>query len=548
MIQMALDGLFLAGLARRLQGMIGSKISRIQNLSDEEILFNTHGRNGTFRLVINTHSNTNRMYLAQSASDFLQTPSNFVMLLRKYLSQGIITEIEQAGFDRVLRFGIQGHNELGDTKYYDLYAELMGKYANLILVDRETETIVDSLKRIPVYENSKRLIHPGARYALPPRPDKLSPLHPEGLDSSRSLVSQIEGFSPQLSAEYLYRMEHGQSFEDITNELLSSENLYLYPRDYHVLEQKHLGTPSQVMPVMEGLDHLYRADEQKVRIKEQCGDVFRAVEKEKKRLEKKLPKLRESLEDSLDCDQYRVYGDLLFAYMGTLERQPKITLPDFESGQDVTFAIDMRYDLKTNANLFYKKYRKLKRGQQILEEQIAQTENEIAYYRQLSEQLKHCSVDDALEIREELISNRVLMAKKSNLRRKKNKNPHVLHLRFEDYEIYAGKNNLQNNYLTHKLANRDDLWFHVKDYHGSHVVLKSEHPNEEQIRMCASIAAYFSKGRDSSSVPVDYTPIRFLKKIPGSKMGLVSMKSYQTIYIDPDPSQIEETIRRHQVK
>lgn len=543
---MALDGLLLAGITRQLTPLVGCKIGKIQNLSDEEILMVLHGKSGTHRLVINTHSNTNRMYLASSARDFLQTPSNFVMVLRKYLTQGVVTEIEQAGFDRLVRFGISGHNELGDFCTYDLYAELMGKYANLVLVDRKSQTIVDSLKRIPVYENSKRLIHPGARYTLPEKQEKQSPLAVQNLDLETSLVKQVEGFSPLLSREYLYRMQQGQTFAGITQELLHSQSLYVYAKDYHLLEMTHLHQPAKVFELMEGLNALYRQDEQKIRIREQCGDVFKAVEREKKRLEKKLPKLQDALQTSLDYEQYRTYGDLLFAYMYDLEKQPVMTLPDFETGQDISFPIDMRYDLKTNANLFYKKYHKLKRGQAILEEQIDQCQKEIAYYTQLSRQLLHCSVDDALEIREELAGKRVLMAKKSNLRRKKNKNPHVLHLVFDDFEVFAGKNNLQNQFITHKLANREDLWFHVKDYHGSHVLLKSTAPTEEQIRLCASLAAYFSQGKDSSSVPVDYTQVRSLKKVPGAPIGFVTMKTYKTIYIDPDVEAIEAIITGHQ--
>lgn len=545
---MALDGLMLANIVRRLQPLAGSKISKIQNLSDEEILFSLHGRNGTLRLVINTHSNTNRIYLADTAQDFLQTPTNFVMVLRKYLTQGIITEIVQEGFDRLIRIGISGHNELGDFCQYDLYAELMGKYANLVLVDHETQTITDSLKRIPVYENTRRLIHPGAAYTLPEKQDKMSPLSVTDLRTDISLVRQIEGFSPQLSQEYLYRMNQGESFSDITQKLLESELLYQYEKDFHVLEMKNLHQKPRVMPLMEGLNHLYRQNEQKIRIKEQCGDVFRAVEREKKRLKKKLPKLQEALEKSYDYTQYRLYGDLLFAYMYGLEKTPVITLPDFETGEDVRFEIDMRYDLKTNANLFYKKYHKLKRSQAVLQDQIAQCEEEIRYYEQLARQLESCSVDDALEIREELVSHHILMPQKASLRRKKNKNPHVLHLVLNDCEIFVGKNNLQNNYITHKLSSRNDLWFHVKDYHGSHVLLKSDEVTEKQIRLCASLAAYFARSRNSSSVPVDYTQIRNLKKVPGSAIGFVTMKTYKTIYIDPDAEQIEAAIQKYQRK
>ncbi len=541
---MALDGLLLAGISASLKDLEGCKISRIQSLSEEEVLILAHKKGYSARLVINTHSNTNRIYLAKEARDFLQTPTNFVMVLRKYLSQGIITDVSQIGFDRIIRISILGHNELGDPVNFALYAELMGKYANLILVDADQDVIIDCLKRIPVFENSKRLLHPGARYELPNPQKKQSPLHPETVDEEKSLVSQFEGFSPLLSKEYLYRLHEGEQFEKITQELLSSRLLYLYQKDFHILPLKHLHQEAKVLPLMEGLNSLYQKDEQKIRIQEQCGDVFKAVDREIKRLKKKIPKLEASLQDSMDYDRYREYGDLLFAYMHEIRKEKVIVLPSFETGEDVKIELDMRYDLKDNANLFYKKYHKLKRGQTILQEQIEEAKEDLRYFEQLSDQLRVASVDDALEIREELIRNRIMMSRKNNLRRKKQKAPNVLRLILDDAEIFIGKNNLQNQYILSKIARKQDTWFHVKDYHGAYVILKSEEPTEEQIRLCANLAAYFSKGRNSSSVPVDYTAVSQLRKVPGAKTGFVTMKSYRTIYIDPDAAELEETIRK----
>lgn len=541
---MALDGLLLAGISASLKDLEGCKISRIQSLSEEEVLILAHKKGYSARLVINTHSNTNRIYLAKEARDFLQTPTNFVMVLRKYLSQGIITDVSQIGFDRIIRISILGHNELGDPVNFALYAELMGKYANLILVDADQDVIIDCLKRIPVFENSKRLLHPGARYELPNPQKKQSPLHPETVDEEKSLVSQFEGFSPLLSKEYLYRLHEGEQFEKITQELLSSRLLYLYQKDFHILPLKHLHQEAKVLPLMEGLNSLYQKDEQKIRIQEQCGDVFKAVDREIKRLKKKIPKLEASLQDSMDYDRYREYGDLLFAYMHEIRKEKVIVLPSFETGEDVKIELDMRYDLRDNANLFYKKYHKLKRGQTILQEQIEEAKEDLRYFEQLSDQLRVASVDDALEIREELIRNRIMMSRKNNLRRKKQKAPNVLRLILDDAEIFIGKNNLQNQYILSKIARKQDTWFHVKDYHGAYVILKSEEPTEEQIRLCANLAAYFSKGRNSSSVPVDYTAVSQLRKVPGAKTGFVTMKSYRTIYIDPDAAELEETIRK----
>lgn len=546
---MALDGLMIHTLSNRMQPLVNGKIGKIQNISDEEILFHVHTRDaGNQKLIINVHSNTNRMYINNTTLQVQPSPSNFVMVLRKYVSQGIIQNIEQIGFDRIVRFSILGHNEFGDALHIQMYAELMGKYANLVLVNEEG-IIMDALKRIPVFENSKRLIHPGAKYTLPEQGNKCNPNAVASIQMDEPLTKQIHGFSPLTSKEFLYRMNNNESFDSILQELFESDKLYIYDaKNFHCLELKHLNQEAKVYEFMDGLNHLYQYNESKTRIKEQCGDVFRTVEKEKKKQIKKLPKLQDSFEQSLDYEKYKMYGDLLFCYMYELKKEPTVVVPDFETGQDISIPIDMRFDLKENANRFYQKYHKLKRGQSILLEQIEQCKEEIAYYTQLEEQLNHCTPIDAIEIREELIKNRIMFQNKSNIRRKKPKNPHVLHLQYDGADIYVGKNNIQNNYITHHLARKQDTWFHVKDYHGSHVLIKCDALNEAKIRMCANLATYYSKGKQSSSVPVDYTQVSQLKKVPGSKIGFVTMKSYKTIYIDPDESQIEQWIENYQVK
>ncbi len=544
---MAMDGLMIYSITKQLQSFVPCKINKIQNISDEELLLNLHTRDhGNQRLVLNAHSNTNRIYLTTRLQANQNAPSNFVMVLRKKIGQGIIEQIEQKNFDRIICFHITNRNELGDIVKYQFYVELMGKYANMILVD-DQGIIIDALKRIPVYENSKRFIHPGAKYTLPAQPEKQDPLCATNINPDQSLVQQVYGFSPILSKEFLCRMHNQEAFQDIIKELLQSETLYIYEKEYHCIALKHLGQEAKEYPFMEGLDHLYETNEQKNRIKEQCGDVIRVVEKELQKHIKKLPKLEKNLEESMNFSKYQHYGDLLFAYMYQIQKEPIVHLPSFEDGSDVAIPLDMRLDIKQNANKFYQKYHKMKRSQTILEEQIQQCKEDIDYYQQLQEQLNHVSINDAQEIKEELINNRVMMQKKKVQKKKKQK-PNIIHLSFEDADIYVGKNNLQNNYITHHLARKYDTWFHVKDYHGSHVLLKTDNVNEDYIRMCAQLAAYYSKGKDSSSVPVDYCPVSQLKKVPGSKVGFVTMKSYNTIYIDPDSNQIEEWIKKAEKK
>lgn len=541
---MALDGLLLHVILKRLQSLCPCKVNKIQNISDEEICFHVYTRHGNEKIVVNAHSNSNRIYLDPYAVSSSLQPSNFVMVLRKCCSQAILDEIQQIGFDRILEFTLVNRDELGDTKRYKLYIELMGKYSNIVLVDHNG-VIIDALKRIPIYENTKRMIHPGAQYTLPDPGQKKNPLCIDQIDRNTSLVNQIYGFSPLLSKEFLKRMQEGEKYEEILQELLNSKTLYIYKKDFHCLAMTHLEEIPKQFEFMEGFHHLYAAEEQKNRIREQCQDVYRAVEKELKKAQKKLPKLQDTLELSKDYCKYKLYGDLLFAYMGQIQKEQTVKVPSFESDDIIEIPLDMRYDIKQNANRYYQKYHKAKRSISILQEQIRQCEMDIAYFEQLHEQLRHCTIQDALEIKEELIKEKILRPKKNTLTKRGKKKPNILCLQINDDLIYVGKNNIQNQTITSKIANKKDLWFHVKDYHGSHVLLKAEKPTENLIRMCANLAAYFSKSKDSSSVPVNYCLVSELKKVPGAKTGFVTMKSYKTIFIDPQEVPIEEWIQTY---
>ena len=348
---MAIDGLLLHTLTNKLNQLTPCKIGKMQNVSDEEILFHIHPRKAKAqRLVINVHSNTSRVYISKSLRNTQPSPSNFVMVLRKQCSQAIITKIEQIGFDRIVRFDIEARNEFQDISHLKLYAELMGKYANLVLVD-EKDIIIDALKRIPVFENSKRLVHPGAKYTLPPQPLKQDPRHIQSLDLDQSLVDQVYGFSPLLSKEFIYRLHKNEKFEDILEEIFQSNQLYVYDKDFHCIELKHLEKTPKVYDFMDGLDHLFIEKEQKQRIKEQCGDVFKTVDKELTKLKKKLPKLEESLHESQDYMKYKEYGDLLFAYQSQIKKEKIIRLESFETGKMIEIPLDMRFDIKDNTTI-----------------------------------------------------------------------------------------------------------------------------------------------------------------------------------------------------
>jgi len=541
---MAFDGIFLHQVVRQLQPVVGMRINKVYQISDTEVLFSLHGR-GPAQLMISCHSRYNRINITARQYPTRPDPSMFIMLLRKYLEGGTIAAITQAGLDRYLTIDVATRNELGDRIALQLYVELMGKYANLILV--QDGRIVDALKRIPPFENTRRTIQPGAVFTVTDgQPDKLDPFTVDDVSGIADLTARFIGFSPLLTNEISFRMAAGQRFPDIMAFIASSDKVYVSTvkdEDYfHCLPLTQFGVEPVCMDINPGLDHIYFVKEERERIRQQTGDLFKFTRKESKKLQSKLDKLNESLAEANDCAKWRTYGDTLYANPGAATKGlSRIQLAGYD-GQPVDIPLDPKLDYRANAQKCYQYYRKGINGQRFISEQIAKASDELHYFQQIEDQLSMADFKDATEIRHELEGNGYLRAKPIRGRRSRPTEPNFITIPYRDLKIFVGKNNIQNEYVTFHKANRTDTWFHVKDIHGSHVVITTDHPDEDEIRFCAMLAAYWSKARQSSSIPVDYTLVRNLKKIPGSKVGKVIMKEYRTIYIDIDKDKIERCI------
>ncbi len=547
---MAVDGLILNHAVNELQKACPMKIQRIIHISDNELVFLVRSHKEKLQLLISTHSVHNRIQFSERDLVAASEPSSFVMLLRKHLDSAIIHQIEQIRLDRVLRLSIQKRDDLGDIHNYELYVELMGKYANVILVD-ENNKIVDALKRIPPYENNKRTIQSGANYEEVLDREKLNPFETETINLAENLTQTIDGISPLLEKEIRYRMDNNQSFSSIINEIKNSEVLYLHPRkdDFlaHLIELTHTHSEASVYPFMEAYDRLYEEKENLERIKQHTGDLIKYVNRESKRNQKKILKLVESLEEAKDSLKWKEMADYILAYgLHLRSGHTELEVDDFDTNEKRIISLDPKFDGKTNAKRYYQKYHKGRKGVAYIEEQIEKTKQEIEYFNTLSEQLSIASVSDAIEIKEELMGLGYIPMKKG--KKSKKQSLGITHLLTdENKHIYFGKNNLQNDAITFKLARKKDLWFHTKDYHGSHVVLATEEVDEKHIRLCAQLAAYFSKARSSSSVEIQYTQVSNLKKIPGANAGMVQVGSYKTIFIDPDETYILDYIKTHKV-
>jgi len=541
---MAIDGILLSKMVPEVQAVLPLRIQKIYEISNTEVLFQVHGAGGKKQLLISCHSVYNRFLLTKRSYPTPMEPGNFVMVLRKYLEGSIIEEITQAGLDRWCYMKIRRHNDIGDLEFLTLYVELMGKYANIVLVNAEGK-IIDALKRIPPFENSKRTIFPGAMFTKTPPQEKKNPFETFAIDMEIPLTKQFLGFSPQLSKEIEYRMSNGQSFQSIMQEIKDSKNLYIsteQPEQFHCIPLTMLGS-YRSYPLFDGFDILYHQKEEKERIKQISGDIFQFVNRQIKHQKTKLPRLEEEYETALDCDKYRKYGDLLYTYQiqdtkGTTE----IYLEDYETEEKIRVPLDPKLDGRGNANKAYTRYNKLKKGQVHLQEQIQICKDELSYFEGILQQLNQADFQTATEIREELIRYGYLKEKKNSRKKNKKKKaeePHITTIEYMGTFISFGKNNLQNETLTWHKAKKNEIWMHAKDYHGAHLVIHDDHPSEDVIRMSAMIAAYYSAGRQSSSVPVIWCPVKNLKKIPGAKPGMVQLGSYRTIYIDPEPDTIQ---------
>lgn len=531
---MALDGIILAKVKQDLDSYLPIRINRIANTSKTELVFNVHANNKRTNLVMSLHSNYNHICLSDRNYNTFNEPSTFVMVLRKYILNGIIYKIEQFDYDRYLLLHIHARDELYDEKHYILSLELMGKYANLILIDDDNK-IIDALKKIPPYENTKRTILPGSIFTLPDKQNKLDPFNNPNVDYDESLVKQLQGFSKLLENEFRYRLDNKQTYDEIIQEIKDSKNLYISKindtYEFHVIPLLHKSTEYEVWDIQKGFDEIYYQDDEKERIKNISDDLFKIVKRQIKHYKTKVDKLELSLNDALNLQNDKENGDLLYMYED-LDKKGlnEITINDYY-GNAKTIKLEPKLSIKANANKYYNQYQKKRKGKIYIEEQLGIANSELEYFNSLAEQLSLANYSDALDIKDELIKYGYL--KKANSKNKQKKKVNLYQIKVDNQTITFGKNNIQNNFLTFDYAKANYTWFHAKDYHGCHLVVDTDSPNEKIIRICANIAAYYSQGRYSSSVPVNYCLVKDIKKIKGKKPGFVSIKNYKTIYIDP---------------
>ena len=530
---MPIDGILLNKILHNINNNLPMRINKISSFSNTEICFNVHSKNKRTSLVVSMHPEDCHIRLSNKTYNDFKEPNNFIMVLRKHLTNGIIHKIEQYEYDRYLHIYIKNLDELYDDKNYILVVELMGKYSNIILVNEDTNKIVDAYKKITPAESSKRILLPNLEYRQIESQNKLDPFTKPKFNVEESFVNQLQGFSKNLEKEVRFRMQNN-SFDKIMKEIANSNDIYIMPSSsFHIIPLTNESNDYKKYDLINGLDSVYYIKNEKSKIKYITDDIYKIVNKNIKHEKEKLNKLNNHLNITNDYNQDKTFADLL--YMNdNLDAKGKKEI----SINNNIISLDPKLSIKQNANKYYQKYNKKKKGINYLNEQIIQINSNINFLNKVNEELSIANHIDVEQIKEELINNGYIKTKVKP-KPSKHKTP-LYQIKYNNHTITFGKNSTQNNYLTFSYAKRDDTFFHAKQYHGSHVVVSGNKLDENTIRFAANIAAYYSNGRLSSSVPIDYCQIKDVKKIKGSKLGLVSIQNYKTIFIDPE--QIDESL------
>ncbi len=561
---MSYDGLLTRAASFELQNEIGTgRIAKIYQPYKYDLLFHIRAAGRKHKLLLSANPSYARVHLTKEQYDNPAEPPMFCMLLRKHLEGSIIEKIEQQDMDRILIFHIKSKNEIGDFSYKKLIVEIMGRHSNIILVDSEKGIILDSIKHLSPAVNRHRTVMPGREYIAPPEQHKADPFEATADDIIRKidfnsgklhmqLVQQFAGLSPLAAKEIVHqaglpnrdnlpasfiRFMNRLKQHDYTPQIIRQKNKDVF----YITDLEHLpGDRTTYSTISEMLDRFYYGKAERDRVKQQGNDLERLLKNEISKNKKKIKKLQKTLTDSRDAEKWKLYGELMTAHIYAVSRgDQSVTVTNYydENSGQIDIPLDPQKTPSENAQAYFQKYQKAKNSISIITAQLEKTEEEIKYMETLLQQVETAAPKDIEEIREELADQGYLKKRSRSSSKYKSRaaKPSLEQYASTDgQEILVGKNNKQNEYLTNRLAGKEELWFHTKDIPGSHVVIRSKSPSEQTILEAANLAAYFSKARSSSSVPVDYTLIKHVRKPAGAKPGYVTYENQQTVYVTPD--------------
>lgn len=567
---MSLDGIVVRALVRELQRCVGARIHKIYQPTDNEMVWHIRGQGVNGRLLLSAHPSMPRLHWTEQTWENPPEPPMFCMLLRKYCEGGVIEAVRQVGLERIVQFDIRHRDELGDYSLKQVALEIMGRHSNLILLDPATGTIHDGIRHVTPAISSYRIVLPGTAYVAPPSQDKRDPLTEtiEGFEEAMAaagandadaswLPGAYTGISALVAKELQARAESsGVRLLTVFAALMAQLAEHRYEPSivetpdgkthFSAITLTHLhGQTATYDSIHACLDGYYRDKASRDLVRQRTSDLSRFLTNETAKNEKKLVKLKETLAEADEADGLRKIGELLTAQLHLLSKgDKKVDIVDYydENQALIAVTLDPLLTPNENAQRYFRKYNKLKNSRSVVLEQMEATETELVYLASVLQGLETATPADIEEIREELIEQGYIRARglKRGFRRKKKDRPALLvYTSSEGVPIYVGKNNTQNDYVTNKLASPTDTWLHTKDIPGSHVLIRAQAYGEQTLREAATIAAYYSKAKQSSNVPVDYTRIRNVRKPNGAKPGYVTYEGQTTMYVNPDETLVQ---------
>lgn len=545
---MSFDGFFLHHMVEELRReLVNGRIQKINQPFEQELVLQIRSNRQSHRLLLSAHPVFGRIQLTQTTFENPAQPSTFIMVLRKYLQGALIESIEQVENDRIVEMTVSNKNEIGDHIQATLIIEIMGKHSNILLVDKSSHKILEVIKHVGFSQNSYRTLLPGSTYIAPPSTESLNPFTIKNEKLFEILQTQ------ETTAKNLQSLFQGLG-RDTANELeriLVSEKLSTFRNFFNQETKPHL-TETSFTPVpfanqvgepfanlSDLLDTYYKDKAERDRVKQQASELIRRVENELQKNRHKLKKQEKELLATDNAEEFRQKGELLTTFLHQVPNdQDQVILDNYYTNQPITIALDKALTPNQNAQRYFKRYQKLKEAVKYLTDLIEETKVTILYLESVETVLNQAGLEEIAEIREELIQTGFIRRRQREKIQKRKKPEQYLASDGKTI-IYVGRNNLQNEELTFKMARKEELWFHAKDIPGSHVVISGNlDPSDEVKTDAAELAAYFSQGRLSNLVQVDMIEVKKLNKPTGGKPGFVTYTGQKTLRVTPDPEKI----------
>lgn len=534
---MSFDGIFLHHMTAELQPLVGGRIQKINQPFDQELVLTIRSAGKSHKLLLSAHPVFGRVQLTKTVFQNPQNPNNFVMILRKYLAGAFLEKIEQVENDRQIIFHISTKDEIGDSLKIALIAEIMGKHSNIILLEKTSQKIIESIKHIGFSQNQYRTILPGSTYIAPPASNATDPFKATDEEIFDALqTEQLQQKFQGIGRDSKIALT-GLSVKEFKEKLLTVKPS-IYPTDNFSsiqLTDDFVSFDS----LSEMLDVYYADKAERDRVKQVAASVIKKIQNELKKNRDKLKKQERELLATDNAEIFRQKGELLNTFLNQVPNdKTSVTLENYYTNEPLDIALNPALSPAQNAQRYFHRYQKLKQAVKFLGEQIAKTKETIHYLESVESNLENADVPEIADIREELIQTGYI---KQKYRNKKQKMLPPEKYQAEDGTIIlVGKNNLQNEQVSFKLSRRGDLWFHVKDIPGSHVLITGNpNPSDETITFAGELAAYFSKARYSNLVQVDVLDVKKLHKPTGTAPGFVTYDREKTIRVTPDEAVIK---------